>query len=232
MKTKMLKTTHQFDLTFICSIFVLTAWPQVVSAQTSAKEGITRLEENIENSKENIKQYKSNLEIVEANIKEVKKAQDNVQGQSKKLQEQITAHNALMKKMQSQEKELNQLMTSEKEKNAKDEQRIKEIEKLMVQIKSNMENREKNRKEYERQLTDVSDYKKEWQIFADTLKTQQADMSKNLADIKSQNDMWAGKKKGYEGEIKRWSAEMDKQQKTLQQVRNIANAKKDTGEAK
>ncbi|MFN8943910.1 MAG: hypothetical protein ACK5WZ_04715, partial [Pseudobdellovibrionaceae bacterium] len=113
-------------------------------SQTTAQEGITRLEDNISNSKENIKQYKNNLDIVDANLKEVKKAQDQVQAQAKKLQDQINAHQQLMKKWQTQEKELNQLMVSEKEKNLKDEQRLKEIEKLVLQMKTNMENREKN----------------------------------------------------------------------------------------
>jgi chromosome segregation ATPase len=232
MNTKMIETNQKLHLTLICAVLAMTSAPQVGLAQTSAKEGITRLEENIENSKENIKQYKSNLDTVEANIKEVKKAQENVLEQSKKLQDQINTHNALMKKMQVQERELSQMMVSEKEKNAKDELRISEIEKLLVQIKSNIENREKNRKDYERQLTEVTDYKKEWQIFAETLKAQQLDMNKNLSDIKSQNDLWAGKKKGYEGEIKRWTAEVDKQEKTLNQVHSIANAKKDSGNDK
>ncbi|MFN8944607.1 MAG: hypothetical protein ACK5WZ_08285, partial [Pseudobdellovibrionaceae bacterium] len=109
---------------------------------------------------------------------------------------------------------------------------LKEIEKLVLQMKSNMENREKNQKDYERQLSELNDYKKEWQIFSDTLKSQQADIKKNLADVKSQSDTWNGKKKGYEGEIKRWNAEVDKQQKTLNQIRSVANAKKESTELK
>ncbi len=197
-------------------------------AQQSAKEGLQKLEENIENSDHNIQQYQKNLKTVDENLIEIKKAQDAVQAELKKILDQSKAHQLLSKKMTQQEQEIDKLMKAEKANNEKDEARLKEIEKLIAQIKQNQEQRTRNQQEYERQLAEIQNHRKQWQIHADSLKSQEDDIKKNLAEVKEQNSTWSAKKKGYEGEIKRWTAESGKQKSALKTMKSLAESPNQT----
>ena len=75
------------------------------------------------------------------------------------------------------------------------------------------------------QLVQIQEEKKIWSARQDSLKEQDKQVSEKLKNIANQDNEWKNKKRGYEGEISRWNKEIDKQQKTYDNFKNMAEVK-------
>ena len=84
---------------------------------------------------------------------------------------------------------------------------------MIAQIKKNQEQRAAIVANYQEQLKTVGDEKVAWKSREGELRTQEGETIKVIRTVASEEANWTNRKKGYEIEVKRWSAEAEKQQK-------------------
>ena len=179
----------------------------------TANDGLEKIKSNLENSKLNQKEYEKNLNIVSQNINEVSKAKTTVQKQKEKLTSEILQNNESLKKVLIQERDINLLISQEKEKQAAEIKQLEQLEKTIAQIKQNQAQRESIIADYQNQLRSNGEEKKAWKERETELRGQEAKVIQSIRGLASEESTWTNKKKGYEGEAKRWNQEADKQQK-------------------
>ncbi len=188
----------------------------------TASQGLEKIKTNLENSKDNQKEYDRNLEIVSQNLKEVAKAKETYQKQKEKLTAEIVKNNDSMKKVLVQERDINTVLASEKEKLQTESKQLAQLEKMIAQIKANQIQREANIADYQNQIRMTAEEKKSWKDREMELRAQESKSIQSVRSIASEEATWNNKKKGYEGELKRWVAETDKQQKSHDSYKGLA----------
>ena len=93
---------------------------------------------------------------------------------------------------------------------------------MSTQIKLNQVQREANIADYQNQLRMTTDEKKAWKDREVDLRTQESNTIQAVRTVATEESAWSNKKKGYEGELKRWSAEAEKQQKIQDTYKGLA----------
>lgn len=189
----------------------------------TAQQGLDKIKNNLENSKANQKEYERNLDIVNKNVDEVVKAKTSVLKQKESVTGEIVQNNESLKKVLVQERDINFLIAQEKERQMAEAKQIEQLEKLLQTLKQNQTQRETILADYQNQLKANSDEKKAWKDREAELRLQEAKTITALRGLASEEASWTNKKKGYEGEMKRWSAESDKQQKIHDTYQGLAN---------
>lgn len=211
----------------LSTIALLTVLSSVATAETmTAAQGLDKIKNNLENSKSNQKEYERNLDVVNKNIVEVNKAKTSVLKQKDTVSSEIVKNNDSLKKVMVQERDITALLTQEKEKLATEQKQVEQLEKMMAQIKQNQQQREANIADYQNQLKMTSDEKKAWKDRETELRGQEAKTIQSVRALASEESTWNNKKKGYEGESKRWAAEAEKQQKIHDTYQGLADQKK------
>lgn len=180
---------------------------------TTAQDGLDKIKSNLDNSKANQKEYEKNLGVVTQNLNEVNKAKTGVLKQKDTVTKEILQNNDSLKKVLLQERDINLLINQEKEKQTAELKQLEALEKIVTQIKLNQAQREAVIADYQNQLRANADEKKSWKDRESELRAQESKVIQSLRGLASEEAQWTNKKKGYEGESKRWSAEADKQQK-------------------
>jgi len=209
----------------LLAVSVLTV--SFAKAETmTAAQGLEKIQNNLENSKANQKEYERNLDVVKHNLDEVNKAKTTVMKQKEAVSSEIVKNNDSLKKVLVQERDINALITQEKEKLAAEAKQVEQLERMMAQIKQNQKLREANIADYQNQLQMTTDEKKAWKDREAELRTQEAKTIQSVRSLASEESTWSNKKKGYEGEAKRWSAEAEKQQKIHDTYQGLADQKK------
>ena len=128
---------------------------------------------------------------------------------------EILSNNDSLKQVILQERDINTLVSQEKQKIELEQKQLQQLEALTNQIKGNIEKRNQNIADYQNQLMINQTEKKAWKDREAELRTQEGQVIENLRTIASEERSWGNKKKGYEIEVKRWTAESEKQQKVL-----------------
>jgi chromosome segregation ATPase len=203
-----MKTKNKLTATLI-----LTASLSVFADPYQSNVGFDKIKTNVENAKLNKAEYDKNLATVMANVTEVTKAKSIVSKQKETVSSEIVQNNESLKKTILQERELNKLITSEKEKLAVESKQLEQLEKLSAQIKQNQIQRNNLIADYQGQLNINQDEKKSWKDREAELRSQEAKTIQALRGLASDETNWKNKQKGYEIEVKRWSAESEKQVK-------------------
>ncbi len=224
MKTN-LRSSRKSSLLAVVTLATLSFGSLSAQAQSSAKEGLDKINVNLDNSKVNLAEYKKNLTIVEANMSEVAKAKAKVLEQQKSVNSQIESNNKSMAKITTQENELNRLMNEEKSKSTLEDKKIQELEALVAKIRETQKKREANVADYQMQMNQLQEEKKVWQGRAQTLKEQSQDVGQKVKTVSSEEMLWKNKQKGYQGEINRWGKELDRQQKIHDSYSSLAQGK-------
>jgi chromosome segregation ATPase len=187
-------------------------------------DGFDKIKTNVENSKLNKVEYDKNLNTVNGNIAEINKVKTTVVKQKESVSSEIVQNNESLKKVILQEREINQLITAEKEKLAIETKQLEQLEKLTAQIKQNQEQRNALIADYQSQLTINQDEKKAWKSRESELRAQESKTIQALRGLASDETNWKNKQKGYEIEVKRWSAESEKQQKIFDTYQGLKEA--------
>lgn len=212
--------TKQASLIFTAALILcLTAQAENYTAQ----QGLDKIKNNLENSKANQKEYERNLDIVNKNIGEVSKAKSSVLKQKESVSSEIVKNNEALKKVLVQERDINFLIAQEQEKKLTEQKQIEQLEKLLQQLKQNQVQRDTILTEYQNQLKSNTDEKQAWKAREGELRAQEAKTITSLRGLASEEASWTNKKKGYEGEAKRWNTEADKQQKIQDTYQGLAN---------
>lgn len=210
----------------LIAVLALLMMTSVSFAETiTAQQGLDKIKSNLENSKANKKEYERNLEIVNKNVSEVVKAKTTVSKQKDAVSTEIVQNNDSLKKVLVQERDISVLINQEKEKLAAETKQAEELEKVLAKIKQNQLQREAIIADYQGQLKSTGDEKKVWKDRETELRTQETKTMQSLRSLSSEESNWTNKKKGYEGETKRWSAEAEKQQKIHDTYQGLANDK-------
>lgn len=197
----------------------------VLAEPSTAQQGLEKIKANLENSKANQIEYEKNLQIVNKNVAEVSKAKTIVAKQKESVNAEILQNNESLKKVLVQERDLTTLITQEKEKLAQETKQLEQLDKMLQQIKQNQIQREANITEYQNQLKMSSEEKKAWKDRETELRAQEAKTIQNLRGLASEEANWGNKKKGYEGEAKRWSTESEKQARIQDTYQGLATEK-------
>lgn len=178
-----------------------------------AQQGLDKIKSNYENSKSNKSEYEKNLNIVVNNLSEISKAKTSAIKQKSDVSQEILKNNDALKKVLLQEKEIQQSIKQEEDKYAAETKQIEQLEQVINQIKKNQEQRMAVIANYQEQLKSTQEEKISWKAREGELRTQENETIKTIRGIASEEASWQNRKKGYEIEVKRWSAEVDKQQK-------------------
>ncbi len=208
------------------TLITITALSMSVNADpVTAANGLDKIKTNVENSKANQKEYDRNLKVVSKNLDEVGKAKSTYLKQKEVVSAEILKNNDSLKKVLVQERDLTVLLTQEKEKLQTETKQLEQLEKLTAQIKMNQVQRESLIADYQNQLHMSADEKKAWKDRESELRAQESKTIQAVRTIATEETTWTSKKKGYEGEIKRWSAEAEKQQKIQDTYQGLADQK-------
>lgn len=210
---------QQMILTIILTLATTSAFAETYKAQ----QGLDKIKTNVDNSRANQKEYERNLDIVNKNIGEVSKAKVTILKQKESVSGEIVQNNESLKKVLVQERDINFLINQEKERQTAEAKQIEQLEKTLQQLKQNQTQREAILADYQSQLKANGDEKKSWKDRETELRGQEAKAINSLRGLASEESSWTNKKKGYEGEAKRWSAEADKQQKIQDTYQGLAN---------
>lgn len=219
-----MKTLNLSKLTITLAATFLAA--TVHADNMTASQGLDKIKTNLENSKLNQKEYDRNLDVVNHNLSEVNKAKTTVLKQKDSVSNEIVKNNESLKKVLVQERDVSTLLTQEKEKLAAEAKQVEQLEKMMAQIKTNQVQREAIIADYQNQLRNATDEKKAWKDREAELRGQEAKTIQSVRALASEENTWSNKKKGYEGESKRWSAEAEKQQKIHDTYQGLAEQNK------
>lgn len=179
----------------------------------SAQAGLDKIKINVETAKANKGDYEKNLSLINSNMSELGKAKDQAQKQKNLVNSEIVNNNESLKKVILQEKELQALITAEESKHVEEDKQLKELDRLTAQIEDNQKKREQIIADYKKQIELVAEEKRSWKSREGELRAQEAKTIDALRGLASQEVAWNTKKKTYEGEVKKWSSELDKQQK-------------------
>ena len=191
----------------------------------TAQQGLDKIKINVETAKANKMDYEKNLGVINGNMSELGKAKNQAQKQKDSVNSEIVNNNEALKKVVLQEKELQALITSEETKRAEEEKQLKELEKLQTQISENQKKREQIIADYKKQMDIVAEEKKSWKGREGELRAQETKTIDALRGLASQEVAWNTKKKSYEGEVKKWSAEQDKQEKISETYQGLKENK-------
>ena len=194
-------------------------------AQTTAQQGLDRLQTNFANSKSNLEDYRKNLKITEGNLSEVTKAKSQVEAQDKDVAKTAEENQKNLAAVQSREGELNQLIQEEQKQIAVEESKVQELEKLTTALRDNQKKRQANIQNYDEQKRQIASEKKEWQARQDQIAKTQAQVKSKLTTLNSQESEWKNKKRGYEGEVGRWQKEVDREKKLVDTYQSLSEVK-------
>jgi chromosome segregation ATPase len=208
--------------TILTSIVILASAVSFADPIT-AQQGLDKIKNNLDNSKSNQQEYEHNLDIVNKNVGEIQKAKASIGKQKEAVSHEIVQNNESLKKVLLQERDINTLIKQEQDKMTAEAGQIEQLEKLLVQLKQNQTQRTAIIADYQNQLKANGDEKQAWKAREAELRTQESKTIGSLRGLASEESNWNNKKKGYEGEVKRWSAEADKQQKIHDTYQGLAN---------
>lgn len=189
------------------------------------QDGFEKIKTNLENAKVNQKEYDKNLSTVSKNLDEINKARSTVLKQKEGVSGEIVQNNESLKKVVLQEREIAQLMAQEKQKFETESKQIEQLTALITQIKQNQTQREALIADYQNQLGQNQEEKKAWKARETELRAQEGKTINSLRGLATEESTWSNKKKGYEIEVKRWSAEADKQQKIHDTYQGLKESK-------
>lgn len=196
-----------------------------VAEPYQVQQGLDKIKTNFENSKANKNEYDKNLNIVNSNITEISKAKAAVIKQKNDVSTEIVKNNDSLKKVLIQEKEIQMYIKSEEDKVAAESKQVEQLEGLIAQIKKNQEQRAAIIANYQEQLKTATDEKVAWKAREGELRTQEGETIKVIRGVASEEANWTNRKKGYEIEVKRWSAEAEKQQKIFDTYQGLKEEK-------
>jgi myosin protein heavy chain len=189
------------------------------------QQGLDKIKTNFENSKANKSEYDKNLNIVKSNINEISKAKAAVIKQKNDVSNEIVKNNESLKKVLIQEKEIQAYIKSEEDKVAAESKQVEQLENLIAQIKKNQEQLAAIIANYQEQLKTTADEKIAWKAREGELRTQESETIKVIRGVATEEASWTNRKKGYEIEVKRWSAEAEKQQKIFDTYQGLKEEK-------
>jgi chromosome segregation ATPase len=191
----------------------------------SAQQGLDKIKINVETAKANKSDYEKNLGVINNNVNEVNKAKGQAQKQKDSVNTEIINNNESLKKVILQEKEIQALIAAEEQKRTEEEKQLAEAEALTDKLAENIKKRDQVIVDYKKQMTTVADEKKTWKAREVELRAQEGKTIDAIRSLASQEVAWTTKKKTYEGEAKKWSSELDKQEKISETYQGLKENK-------
>ncbi len=213
-------------LSLIATLALIFVATNAHAEAMTASQGLDKIKTNLENAKANQKEYDRNLDVVSKNLKEVSKAKETYLKQKETVSTEIVKNNESLKKVLVQERDLSALLTTEKEKLQTESKQLEQLEKMIAQIKMNQVQRQTIIADYQEQMHMTTDEKKAWKDREGELRAQESKTIQSVRTIATEETTWSNKKKGYEGELKRWVAESEKQQKIHDTYKGLAEQNK------
>lgn len=208
----------------ILALITLSALAAVAEPY-SAQQGLDKIKINVETAKANKVDYEKNLGVINGNMTEIGKAKGQAQKQKDTVNTEILNNNEALKKVVLQEKELQALIAAEETKRAEEEKQLKELLALTTKVSENQKKRDELIADYKKQIEMVAEEKKSWKGRESELRAQESKAIEALRGLASQETAWNTKKKTYEGEVKKWSAEVDKQEKISETYQGLKENK-------
>ncbi len=178
-----------------------------------AEDGLNKIDGNVSTSAENKTEVNKNIELAKKQLNDITKTKEDIKKQKDSVSQEIVKNNDVLKKVLISEKEIQQLMTVEKTKLEKENVQIKDLEAMIAKVKANQAKRQTIIADYQEQFNLVTGEKKTWKSRESELRAQEGQTIKSLKDLSAEEKSWQAKRSAYEAELKKWSAENEKQQK-------------------
>lgn len=178
-----------------------------------AEDGLNKINENVVTSAGNKNEANKNIEVAKKQLNDINKTKEDIKKQKDSVSQEIVKNNDALKKVLISEKEIQQLMNTEKTKLEKENIQIKDLEAMIAKVKANQAKRQTIIADYQEQLNLVTGEKKTWKTRESELRVQEGQTIKSLKELSAEEKSWQAKQAAYEAELKKWSAESEKQQK-------------------
>lgn len=212
----------QIFVTLLTGLFITS---QAHAQLMNAAKGLDKIKSNLETARKNQVDFVRVYDTTKENVHEVQKAKESTLSQKKMLNNEISKSNEAHRKAANQERDLKNYITKENLKIALETKQLEQLQAMMTQIKKNQEQRQLIIKDYEAQLNAVGVNKSAWLERETRLRAQDDQTTQSLRSITADEVNWVSKKKKYEGEVKRWTAESEKQQKIHNTYQGLAAGK-------
>ncbi len=194
-------------------ITILLATIAVSADPYKAEDGLKKIDGNVTTSADNKNEASKNIELAKKQLNDLTKTKEDIKKQKDSVSKEIVKNNDVLKKVLMSEKEIQQLITIEKSKLEKENIQIKDLETMIAKVKANQAKRQTIIADYQEQMNLVTGEKKTWKSRESELRVQEGQTIKSLKDLSAEEKSWQSKRATYEAELKKWSAENEKQQK-------------------
>ncbi len=204
---------------------ILLASLAVSAEPYKADDGLKKIDGNVGITAENKAEVSKNIELAKKQLTDLTKTKENIKKQKDSVSQEIVKNNDALKKVLVSEKEIQQLMTTEKTKLEKENIQIKDLDAMIAKVKANQARRQTIIADYQEQLNLVTGEKKTWKTRESELRVQEGETIKSLKELSTEEKSWQSKRAAYEAELKKWTAENEKQQKVSDTYQGLKSNK-------
>lgn len=201
----------------------INAWAAPADKAGASAAGLNRIDENISNAQGNLEDYKSQMGTVDKNMAEIGKAKAAVTKQSAEITKLEKENTQSLKAIRDDEAKVRDQIQKENQAIAAEDKKQQELEALIQKIKANRATRESNIAAHQQSLQQLEENRKVFEQKGQSLATSREQNKKQIREVSSLEKDMANKRKGYEGEIKRWESEVTKQKNLREQMQDLAS---------
>ncbi len=213
---------NQFTKILLCGLLLSAG--ATYAGDLTPQEGLKRLSENIDTSTKNRDEYNKAIEQVSHNIITLDSASLEMQGQKKKLQQQITENKNTLVLHTKKLQELDRSRQDEERKKAEDLNKIAQLEKTLAQLKELQNQRQDRIQKLSQDRATIEKSQKDGEALQVSLNGEIKVIDQRMDSLKKEVAPWKTKKKSYEKEAARWSNELDRHQKMEAEVKLLMDS--------
>lgn len=190
-----------------------------MAAELTAEDGLKRISENIEKSTTNKNEYVKALDQVNQNISTLDSANNELQAQRKKIQQNITENKTTLALHTKKIQEIDKARQEEEKKKQSDLDKIAQLEKVLNQLKGLQTERQARIEKLMEDRAAVVNSQKEGETLQLTLAEETKMLDLRIGELKKETAPWKTKKKDYEKATAKWNNEIDRHQKMETEVK-------------
>lgn len=207
-----IKNTFYILLTLIISSSGL-------AGDMTPEDGLKRITENIEKSTANRNEYNKAIEQVNYNINTLDSANNELQNQRKKIQQQLADNKNTLTLHIKKIQEIDKAKQEEEKKKQSELEKIAQMEKVLLQLKTLQTARQDRIEKLMEDRATIVNSQKEGETLQLTLNEESKVLDQRIEELKKEVSPWKTKKKTYEKEAARWNNEIDRHQKMDTEVK-------------
>lgn len=192
--------------------------------ELNPEDGLKRLSQNIETSTKNRDEYNKVIEQVSHNIITLDSASVELQGQKRKLLQQISENKNTLTLHSKKLQELDRSRQEEERKKLEEQNKITQLESTLTQLKELQKSRQERIQKLAQDRVEIEKSQKNGEVLQTTLAGEVKEVDQRIDALKKEITPWKAKKKSYEKEAARWGNEIDRHQKMEAEVKLLMDS--------